>query len=61
MGELDRHLKELEKADVLAFGGVGFAGEVLPVTKAFDALLAHRGDDLRPKLDKLLRRATPAG
>jgi hypothetical protein len=59
--DLDRHLKELEKADVVAFGGVGFAGQVLPVTRAYDAVAAQLSDDLRPKLEKLVRKATPEG
>ena len=59
--ELDRHLKEIEKADVVAFGGVGFAGQILPVTQAYDALSTQLTDDLRPKLEKLVRKATPAG
>src|SRR3954452_11107648 len=61
MRELDRHLKELEKADVVAFGGVGFAGQTLPVTAAYDAIAGHLSAELRPKLDRLLKKATPEG
>ena len=57
MDDLKRHLKELESADVVAFGGVGFAGEVLPVTRAYDAIAGQLSPALRPSLD----RATPAG
>jgi hypothetical protein len=61
MKDLDRHLKELEKADVVAFGGVGFAGQILPVTKAYDAVASQLSPVLRPKLERLVERATPAG
>jgi hypothetical protein len=61
MDEVRRHLRVLEKADVVAFGGVGFAGEVLPVTRSFDALAELLTEDLRPSLERLLTRATPAG
>jgi hypothetical protein len=61
MKERDKYLKELEKADVVAFGGVGFAGEILPVTRAYDALAGHLTEDLRPGLTTLLKKATPAG
>jgi hypothetical protein len=61
MDDLKRHLKELETADVVAFGGVGFAGEILPVTRAYDAVVDQLSPALRPKLDRLLDRATPAG
>jgi hypothetical protein len=61
MDDLKRHLKELESADVVAFGGVGFAGEVLPVTRAYDAIAGQLSPALRPKLDRLLDRATSAG
>lgn len=57
-------LKDLAKADVVAFGGVGFVGEILPVTKAYHAL-AHEVDEhgktLRPHIERLLTDATPAG
>jgi hypothetical protein len=61
MDRLEHDLRELEKADVVAFGGVGFAGEVLPVTRAYDAVAEALTDDLRPRLQELLERATPAG
>ena len=57
-------LRQLAEADTLAFGGVGIAGTVLPATKAYFAVeegLRQHGDDLRPRLEALLDRATPAG
>ena len=61
MNKLDSNLKELEKADVVAFGGVGFAGQILPVTKAYDAVARQLSEEVRPKLERLVERATPAG
>jgi len=54
-------LSILEKAETVAFGGVGFAGEVLPPTRAYFDLAERLGPDLRPDLERLLDRATPAG
>jgi hypothetical protein len=57
-------LKALAKAETVAFGPVGIAGTVLPATQAYDDLVeAGRGDPagLVPRLEKLLREATPAG
>jgi hypothetical protein len=45
---------------MVAFGGVGFAGTVLPETAAFEVLVAA-GPPIRPELEKLLTSATPAG
>jgi hypothetical protein len=59
--ELERHLQELERAEVVAFGGVGFAGQVLSVTRAFDAVAEQLSPELRPRLGRLLDRASPAG
>jgi hypothetical protein len=61
MKELERHLKDLERAEVVAFGGVGFAGEVLSVTRAFEAVGERLSPELRPRLGRLLDRASPAG
>lgn len=64
MFQLGELLRELAEADVVAFGGVGFAGEILPVTRAYDAVaeeLTRHGAALRPHLDWLLEHATPAG
>jgi hypothetical protein len=62
---VNKHLRTLAKADTLAFGGVGFVGTILPETAAFDALSAQiergDGDALRPELERLLTKATPAG
>jgi hypothetical protein len=61
---MDKHLRTLAKAGTVAFGGVGFAGTILPETAAFDALAAevgHRGAALRPGLERLVATATPAG
>jgi hypothetical protein len=63
-GPLDEQLDEIAKADTLAFGGVGVAGTLLPATQAYFALeeaLHHRKEELRPRLERLLSRATPAG
>jgi hypothetical protein len=61
MEDLERQLQELERAEVVAFGGVGFAGEVLSVTRAFDAVGEQLSPALRPRLGRLLDRASPAG
>ena len=50
----------LKHAELVAFGGVGFAGQVLPVTEAYRQVRAAR-DPVRPKIEKLLTDATPAG
>ncbi|MEV6932344.1 hypothetical protein AB0M46_48725 [Dactylosporangium sp. NPDC051485] len=60
----DDELRQLADADTLAFGGVGIAGTLLPATKAYFAVeegLRQHGDELRPRLEALLDRATPAG
>jgi len=58
----DARLREIGEATVVAFGGVGLAGRVLPATEAYLALANADGDPkLRSKLDKLLKTATPAG
>jgi hypothetical protein len=51
---------ELRRADVLAFGGVGFAGQVLPATEAFQTLLDADPEQVRPHLAALLADGTPA-
>ena len=59
-GQLD----QLAKATTVAFGGVGITGARLPATDAYFALeerLGDSGEALRPELEKLLKRATPAG
>jgi hypothetical protein len=57
-------LRELTRADVLAFGPVGFASTTLPATRAFEQLaeVAAQGRaDIRPHLDRLLAEGSPAG
>jgi hypothetical protein len=56
-------VRQLAKADVLAFGGVGLAGRILPATEAY-LDLAHRlghDDKVRPQLAWLLAKGSPAG
>ncbi|SCG46955.1 hypothetical protein [Micromonospora halophytica] len=62
--ELDAAVEELAGADTVAFGGVGIAGTLLPVTEAYrrvEAALAERPETVREKLDRLLRSGSPAG
>jgi hypothetical protein len=64
MNELKANVKILTKADVVAFGGVGFAGETLPETAAYFALAGQVARDptaVGPHLERLLDDATPAG
>jgi hypothetical protein len=59
-----RQFKALEKAGTVAFGPVGIAGTTLPETQAYDDLIEAGRDDpagLVPRLEKLVREATPAG
>jgi hypothetical protein len=63
-GAFDDELRLLTDADTLAFGGVGIAGTLLPATKAYFAVeegLRQHGEQLRPRLETLLEKATPAG
>ncbi|MFG1802314.1 hypothetical protein ACGFI4_19380 [Micromonospora carbonacea] len=65
MGDrLDAAVRELAGTDTLAFGGVGFAGTVLPETEAYfeveRQLDAHPGR-ARRKVDWLLAHGSPAG
>ncbi|MER7276825.1 hypothetical protein ABT369_20520 [Dactylosporangium sp. NPDC000244] len=60
----DEELRLLADADTLAFGGVGIAGTLLPATKAYFAVeegLRQHAGELRPRLEALLDKATPAG
>ncbi|MGC4788643.1 hypothetical protein ACLQ22_12530 [Micromonospora sp. DT178] len=62
--EIQAALDELRQADTVAFGGVGIAGTVLPVTEAYrrvEAALAEDPEGVRGELDRLLDEATPAG
>lgn len=58
------HLRQLHEAHSVAFGGVGFAAKILPETEAYFAMeerVAQYGAALRPHLEALLAKATPAG
>jgi hypothetical protein len=61
---LEKQLGEIARAESVAFGGVGIAGTLLPATQAYfsieEALPLHKRD-LKPKLEKMLDSATPAG
>ncbi|QLQ38693.1 hypothetical protein [Micromonospora robiginosa] len=62
--ELDAAVRELAGADTVAFGGVGFAGQVLPATDAYrhvERALTDHPEQARKKVDRLLRDGTPAG
>lgn len=57
-------LRELSRADVVAFGPIALDGTVLPVTRAYERLAAVVDEgvvDVRPHLDRLLAEGTPAG
>ncbi|WP_328422283.1 hypothetical protein OG470_08010 [Micromonospora sp. NBC_00389] len=62
--ELDAAVDELVGADTLAFGGVGIAGTMLPVTEAYQrvwAALDDHPEEVRRQLDRLLAEGSPAG
>jgi hypothetical protein len=62
--ELDAAVKELARADTLAFGGVGIASQILPVTEAYrqvERALAEQPEPARKKIDWLLKHGSPAG
>ncbi|MFI2708793.1 hypothetical protein ACH495_01495 [Micromonospora sp. NPDC018662] len=62
--ELDQAVRELDGADTLAFGGVGFAGQILPATEAYrraEQALREHPEAARKKVDKLLKKGSPAG
>lgn len=57
-------VRELAEADVVAFGGVGIAGRILPATEAFWAVeeaLPEHAEDVRPQLAWLLANGSAAG
>jgi hypothetical protein len=62
--ELDAAIDELARADTLAFGGVGIAATLLPVTEAYfrvERALSDRPAETRRRLDWLLEHGSPAG
>ncbi|MEU8128257.1 hypothetical protein AB0B68_13665 [Micromonospora sp. NPDC049049] len=62
--ELSAAVDELVTAETLAFGGVGIAGTLLPVTEAYhrvEAALSDHPDEVRRQLDRVLVDGTPAG
>jgi hypothetical protein len=62
--ELAAAVRELARADVVAFGGVGFAGQILPATEAYRTVadaLARRGQEMRTHVDGLLASGSAAG
>lgn len=62
--ELAAAVEELRRADTVAFGGVGIAGTLLPVTEAYrrvEAALAEHPEEVREQLDRLLDKGSPAG
>lgn len=63
-GGIGDAIEELARADTLAFGGVGFAGTLLPVTEAYgrvESALAEQTETVREHLDQLLTHGSPAG
>ncbi|SCG68936.1 hypothetical protein GA0070619_5846 [Micromonospora zamorensis] len=62
--ELGAAVDELVAADTLAFGGVGIAGKLLPVTEAYqrvEAAIDDHPEEVRRQLDRVLADGTPAG
>ncbi|MEU1396854.1 hypothetical protein ABZ403_12445 [Micromonospora zamorensis] len=62
--ELGAAVDELVAADTLAFGGVGIAGTLLPVTEAYqrvEAAIDDHPEEVRRQLDRVLADGTPAG
>jgi hypothetical protein len=63
-GALAAAVRELASAEVVAFGGVGLAARILPVTEAYrtvEAALPEHADEIRPHLAWLLANGSPAG
>lgn len=62
--QLEAAIKELARADTLAFGGVGIASTLLPVTEAYqyvERALADRPDEVLSRVEWLLHHGSPAG
>jgi len=61
---LEAAVRELAKADVVAFGGVGLVGRVLPVTEAYRTVadeMAADPEKVRTQLAWLLANGSAAG
>ncbi|MEV4627430.1 hypothetical protein AB0J90_14175 [Micromonospora sp. NPDC049523] len=61
---IEAAVDQLRSADAVAFGGVGFAGRILPATEAYHTLevaLPSRLDEVRRHICELLKHGTPAG
>lgn len=62
--QLAAAIEELHRAETVAFGPVGVAGSLLPVTEAYrrvEAALAEHPEEVRAQLDRLLATGSPAG
>lgn len=62
--ELAAAIEELHRAETVAFGPVGIAGSLLPVTEAYrrvEAALGDHPEEVRGQLDRLLTTGSPAG
>ncbi|WP_329105428.1 hypothetical protein OG792_32590 [Micromonospora sp. NBC_01699] len=61
---IEAAVRELRTAEAVAFGGVGFAGRIMPSTEAYNILevaLPSRLDEVRPHICELLTHGSPAG
>lgn len=64
MDGISADVRELAVADTVAFGGVGIAGALLPVTEAYRRVAVAVDRDpagVRDQLDRLLATGSPAG
>ncbi|MFD2763984.1 hypothetical protein [Micromonospora eburnea] len=62
--QLDADVREMAKADTLAFGGVGIVGTLLPATEAYhrvERALDEHPAEARQQVDWLLEHGSPAG
>lgn len=62
--DLDAAVRQLAGADSVAFGGVGFAGTLLPATEAYQTVeeaLPDQAEEIQPRLTWLLAHGSPAG
>jgi hypothetical protein len=61
---LNAAVRDLAKADVVAFGGVGLVGRILPATEAYQSVvdeIEKRPDEVRPEIEWLLANGSAAG